>query len=145
MKLTENFSLHEFTDSATAVERRIDNTQPLYENPEHMANIRRLANYLQRIRNCYGRPMTISSGYRCEALNKAVGGAKNSQHTKGEACDIITGSRAENKRLFELIRKMGGYDQLIDEADYAWCHVSYRAGNNRGETLRMKNGLYYTA
>lgn len=143
MKLTENFSLHEFTDSETAIEKRIDNTLPLYENPEYMANIKRLANYLQGIRNVYGKAIHINSGFRCEALNKAVGGAKNSQHLTGEAADLTTGSKIENKRLFEIIRKYGGFDQLIDECDFAWVHISRRAGANRGQVLRYKNKKYY--
>lgn len=145
MKLTENFSLHEFTDSGTAVQYRIDNTTPLYESENCMLNIRRLANYLQRIRNCYGRPISINSGYRCKELNAIVGGTKNSQHVSGEAADLTTGSRNENKRLFELIRRIGGFDQLIDEKNYQWIHCSYRAGRCRGEVLRLVNGKYVKA
>lgn len=140
MKLTENFTLEEFIASDTAKERRIDNKPA---NSTVVLNLQRLANYLQRVRNCYARPIRISSGYRCKALNDAVGGAKSSQHLTGEAADLITGSKSENKRLFDIIRKIGGFDQLIDEKDYAWVHVSYRAGRLRGEVLRYKGGKYY--
>lgn len=140
MKLTENFTLEEFTRSATATERKIDN-RPTNENV--VKNLQRLANYLQRIRNCYGKPISISSGYRCKELNAVIPGAsKSSQHVSGEAADLQTGSKAENKRLFEIIRKIGGFDQLIDENDYAWVHVSYRAGRLRGEVLRKEGKSY---
>lgn len=140
MKLTENFTLEEFLASDTAKERRIDNKP---SNSTVVLNLQRLANYLQRIRNCYARPIHISSGYRCNALNSVVGGAKSSQHLTGEAADIDCGSKIENKRIFDMIRKIGGFDQLIDEKDYAWIHVSYRAGRLRGEVLRYKGGKYY--
>lgn len=140
-RLTENFTLSEFTRSETARAKGIANepTDAAYDN------IRRLANYLQRVRNCYAKTINITSGYRCRSLNEAVGGAKNSQHVSGEAADLSVGSRTENKKLFEMIRKIGGFDQLIDEADGKWIHVSYRAGRLRGEVLRMLNGKYYKA
>lgn len=139
MKLTENFSLEEFLASETATLHKIPNTP----NDAVVVNLKRLANYLQRIRNCYGKPIRINSGYRCKALNSVVGGAKSSQHVSGEAADITTGSKSENKRLFEIIRKIGGFDQMIDEKDYQWIHLSYRAGRLRGEVLRLTNGKYY--
>lgn len=139
MKLTENFTLEEFTRSATATERKIDNTP----NAAVVSNLKRLANYLQRIRNCYGKPISISSGYRCKELNAVIPGAsKSSQHVSGEAADLQTGSKAENKRLFEIIRKIGGFDQLIDENGFEWVHVSYRAGRLRGEVLQARKGKY---
>lgn len=139
-RLTENFRLSEFLRSETAKELGIENVP----TPNAYDNLRRLANYLQTIRNCYGKPMTISSGYRCKKLNDNTKGAsKTSQHLTGEACDIVTGSRAENRRLFEMIRKMGGFDQLIDEKDFAWVHVSHRAGNNRGEVLKYDGKNYF--
>lgn len=140
MKLTENFSLEEFLASETATLHKIDNKPA---NSTVVLNLQRLANYLQRIRNCYARPIHISSGYRCNALNSVVGGAKTSQHLTGEAADIDCGSKIENKRIFDMIRKIGGFDQLIDEKDFSWVHVSYRAGRLRGEVLRYKGGKYY--
>lgn len=139
VRLTQNFTLEEFTKSDTAITKKINNTP----NATVIDNIKRLANYLQGIRNCYAKPINISSGYRCYELNKVIGGAKNSQHVSGEAADINTGSKAENKKLFELIRKSGGFDQLINESDFSWVHVSHRAGKNRKEVLKMINGKYY--
>ena len=94
----------------------------------------------------YGKPINVNSGYRCQALNKAVGGVSNSQHLTGEAADIDTGSKTENRKLAKMIVDMRlPFDQLIDEADYAWVHVSYKCkGDNRGQILRMKNGKYKT-
>ena len=71
-------------------------------------------------------------------LSLAVRGSKTSQHMKGEAADIDTGDRQQNKLLFEYIRKNLPYDQLIDESNFAWVHVSYRAdGNNRMQVLKL--------
>ena len=83
-------------------------------------------------------PITVNSAYRCPELNAAVKGSKSSQHMKGEAADIDTGDRQQNKLLFEFIRKNLPYDQLIDESNFAWVHVSYRAdGANRKQMLSL--------
>ena len=80
----------------------------------------------------------MNSGYRCPALNKAVGGTTTSQHMSGQAADIDTGDRQQNKLLFEYIRKNLPYDQLIEESNFAWVHVSYRAdGRNRNQVLKL--------
>ena len=95
---------------------------------------------LDMVREEMGMPITVNSGFRTQAVNKAVGGAANSQHTKGEAADITC---TDNKRLFELIKKSYRFDQLIwefgnDNAP-AWVHVSKRRDlNNRGEILRAR-------
>ena len=86
----------------------------------------------------YGKPITVNSGYRCPKLNDAVGGAKNSQHMRGEAADITAGSKMENKRLFELIWDNLPFDQLIDESNYSWVHVSYvSTSKNRKQILSL--------
>lgn len=80
----------------------------------------------------------MSSGFRCRALNEAVGGSATSQHMSGQAADIDTGNRYQNKLLFEYIRKSLPFDQLIDESDFAWVHVSFRAdGKNRKQVLKL--------
>lgn len=94
-------------------------------------------NVLDPAREKIGKPITINSGYRCPELNKAVGGALTSQHTKGEAADITAGSKEANKHLFEIIRDTLQFDQLINEHDYAWIHVSYRQGSNRKQILKI--------
>ena len=86
----------------------------------------------------YGKAITVNSGYRCSKLNAAVGGAKTSQHMRGEAADITAGSKTENKKLFELIRDNLPFDQLIDESNYSWVHVSYvSTSKNRKQILSL--------
>ena len=95
-------------------------------------------NVLEPLRTAYRKPIYVNSGYRCEELNRLVGGAKNSQHMTGKAADITAGSKEENRKLFELVRKLGlDYDQLIDEKDYSWVHVSYNEDFNRNEILHL--------
>jgi uncharacterized protein YcbK (DUF882 family) len=65
-----------------------------------------------------GNPITVNSGYRCPELNKAIGGVANSQHLIGQAADISMGDKKSNKVLFDTIKELGKYDQLIDEKDY---------------------------
>lgn len=129
------FSLHELTSSDTADRLRISNT------PNH-DEIRRLYylmdNCLDPIREAWGKPIGVNSGYRCRRLNEAVGGATNSQHLKGEAADITTGSKEDNKRLFKLIQTLGvDFDQLIDESDFKWLHISCREQGNRRQILHL--------
>jgi hypothetical protein len=83
--------------------------------------------------------ISIGSGYRSHELNHAVGGASTSQHLLGMAADITAGSKDGNRTLFELAQKLKlPYDQLIDERDYAWIHVSHRStGSNRTQTLHI--------
>ena len=80
----------------------------------------------------YGKYIKVNSGYRALKLNKRVGGVAKSQHQKGEAVDITTGSIKQNKALYDIIDKQGNYDQLIWENGGEWIHVSYkRDGKNR--------------
>ncbi len=83
-------------------------------------------------------PIHISSGYRCPRLNKAVGGVKNSQHLTGQAVDIDFGSKKGNKSFFDKIRKSEiELDQLLNEYDYAWIHISLRKEGNRHQVLNI--------
>lgn len=106
---------------------------------EHVAALTALVdNVLDPLRTWWGKPITVNSGYRCPALNKAVGGSATSQHMSGQATDIDTGDRQQNKLLFEYIQKNLPFDQLIDESNFAWVHVSYRAdGKNRKQVLSL--------
>ena len=125
------FTIPELTKSATASRRKIDNTP----SAAVIANLTALVdNILDPLREAWGAPIIVTSGYRCVRLNAAVGGVKTSQHTLGQAADIRTVSDkpADNKRLFDLIVKLGlHYDQLIDEYGYNWVHVSYSSRNRR--------------
>jgi hypothetical protein len=93
---------------------------------------------LDPLREMYGKPIKINSGYRSSSVNKKAGGKPTSQHLKGEAADITAGNKAENAVLFELIRRMGNFDQLINEYDYSWIHVSYKKIGNRKQILAIK-------
>ena len=110
-------------------------------NIEQAGNIQRLiAEVLDPLREAYGKPIVVTSGYRCPALNKAVGGSKTSDHMKGCAADIhgTPNTKSENKRLFELVKSLDlPFDQLIDEKNLSWVHVSHREGNNRKQVLAM--------
>ena len=85
----------------------------------------------------YGKPIYVNSGYRSEALNKAVGGSKTSQHVLGMAADIDTRTREGNIELFDLIAKNLSFDQLIDEKDYSWIHVSFDPKRLRNQILHL--------
>ena len=129
------FSIKELTSSATAVRKGIDNTP----TPTIRAALTALvSNVLDPLRELYGKPIIVTSVYRCPKLNKAVGGATNSQHTKGEAADIrsVSDKYSDNKKLFELIKKSSlPFDQLIWEygtdTGPDWIHVSFKAAGRR--------------
>ena len=78
---------------------------------------------LQPLRDAYGKPITVNSGYRSPLVNKSVGGVPTSQHVKGEAADITGGGKEENKVLFDLIKNTLDFDQELNERDYTWIHV----------------------
>lgn len=132
--MLQYFSIDELSHSSTAKRLGIDNTPP----PEATAALERLIkNVLDPARAIYGRPIVVNSGYRSPELNKAVRGAANSQHVPGEAADITAGSPAENRRLFAIIRQLGDFDQLIDENNFTWIHVSYKPSGNRRQILKL--------
>ncbi len=146
MKLSNNLSLSEVIKSSTAIKNNIPNKP----TKQHLQNLIILAeNVFQPIREHFGRPIYISSGYRSKELNKLIGGASRSQHSKGEAIDIDNDHRnsVSNREIFDYIKDNLEFDQLIFEAgtkeDPAWVHVSFRKGMNRNKVLRMKNGKYY--
>ena len=142
MKLSKNLSLGEFTNSQTAKRRGIDNTP----KGNHLEAAKELAeNIFQPIREHFGKPIFISSGYRSQALNEAIGGSKTSQHSKGEAIDIDMDHRngPENEEIFHYIRENLPFDQLIWEFGTDerpdWVHVSYKQGGpQRGQILTAK-------
>jgi len=130
------FTINELIRSDTALQRGIDNTPP---PPIKIKLSNLINNLLDPIREAWGSPISVNSGYRCPVLNKAVGGVPTSQHQKGEAADITVGSPALNRQLFDLIAKGDfDFDQLIDESNYSWVHISYSAGKNRHAILHLK-------
>jgi uncharacterized protein YcbK (DUF882 family) len=138
--MAKYFTPKELYHSDTAVAKGIDNTPP----PPIAAKLATLANrLLDPARELWGAPITVNSGYRCPVLNKAVGGVATSQHTKGEAADITTGTVSGNKLLFgKIVAAMNRgeieFDQLIDEKNYSWLHLSYNGSGNRRQILHLK-------
>jgi len=141
MKISANISEAEAFKSQSAVRHGIDNTTT---NEVVLDNMRHVAELFEQIRAHFGVPIGISSFYRSPALNKKIGGAKNSQHTLGEAIDIdadIFGG-VTNAQIFEFAKTLD-FDQLIweygDDNNPAWVHISRkRVGKNRKQRLRIK-------
>ena len=117
------FTIKELCKSLTAIQKKINNTP----NSEIVNNLKQLVDFiLDPLRERYGKPITVNSGYRCPALNKAVNGSKTSQHVEGLAADITAGSPKENKVLFQLAQELDlPFDQLIDEKKFRWVHISF--------------------
>ena len=123
------FTIRELIRSETARRLGIDNTPPASAITALRALV---ANVLDPLREAWGGPIRVNSGYRCPELNKAVGGTPSSQHQRGEAADITVGSRSGNRRLLALIKRLElPVDQCIDEKGCRWIHVSHRPGPNR--------------
>tara|TARA_R100000353_G_scaffold111058_2_gene79707 strand:- start:35505 stop:35978 length:474 start_codon:yes stop_codon:yes gene_type:complete len=134
MKLSKNLSLKEMTKSWTALRKGIDNTP----TPEHIENMKALAeNIFQPIRDYFGVPIHISSGYRSKALNEAIGGSKTSQHSKGQAIDLDRDghSQPDNSDLFIFVKDNLDFDQMIWEfgtdENPDWVHISYNPGEKQ--------------
>lgn len=128
------FTIAELSESYTAKSKGIDNTPTPQAQERLNALIDKL---LDPLREEWGAPLYINSGYRCPLLNKVVGGASSSQHLRGEAADITAGNREANKKLFQMLRKSGLiFDQLIDEKNYTWLHISL-GDRNRREVLHL--------
>lgn len=144
MKLSKNLALAEVIRSETAKRLGIDNAP----TPEALENLKTLAKEVfQPIRDHFKKPIYISSGYRSETLNRALKGAKNSQHMAGQAIDIdMDHTDITNAEVFEFIKDNLEFDQLIWEfgtdQNPAWVHVSYREGENRGKILKATEAGY---
>lgn len=136
MITTKNyFTLKELTYSETAEKKGIDNTP----NETVKANLQALiTNVLNPVREIYGNSIAISSGYRSPALNKAIGGASNSQHLTGQAADLVPyNKKGTLEQIFAACVAVGNFDQLIIEQNKnsRWVHVSYDPTRNRRQIL----------
>lgn len=135
----ENISKHitydEATVSPTGLRLGINNT-PTEAELIAMKEVAEAC--FEPLRSWYGKPIKVNSFFRCAALNKAVGGAPTSQHSKGEAIDLSAGSKEENKKIFEWCKVNLKFDQLINEYDFSWVHISFKKGDNRNQTLAIK-------
>ena len=135
--VTMHFTIEEMYASDTAKRLGINNKP----NMQQMINLVYLCAYvLEPLRVAMGEPIKIGSGFRCEKLNKAVGGVYNSQHLKGQAADLcIDGDIQKGRKWFEWIKAHCEFDQIIFEHNSAgsyWVHVSYRAdGQNRKQVI----------
>lgn len=144
-----NFTLESLTASPTATRRGIDNSPSPAETARLLSLIRYVLGPLAS--HFYGYPVRILSGYRCPALNAAVGGSTTSQHMRGEAVDIVVAHRP-NIMVAEWAHRNLPTDQIIlefpDAPGGGWVHLSHRCGGpneppNRGQTLtaRRVNGV----
>ena len=140
MELSKSFTLNELTKSQEATRLEIDNTP----NEEHIANLKTLCvKILQPVRDFYGLPVSISSGYRSPELCEAVGSSRTSQHARGQAADFeIFG--VPNKQVADFIVKNLEYDQCIlefwneNEPNSGWVHCSFNKDNNRKQYLQAQ-------
>ena len=149
MELSKNFTLNELTKSQEATRLGIDNTP----NEEQINNLKILCEkLLQPIRDFYGMPLSISSGYRSVALCEAIGSSAKSQHTKGQAADFEIFNIA-NKDIADFIVQNLDYDQCIlefwneNDPNSGWVHCSYNSSGNRKQYLKAEklNGrIVYT-
>lgn len=131
------FTLNELIKSDAARRSKINNTPNKQEENNLIALVE---NILDPLREAYGKPIIVTSGFRCERLNKLVNGSKTSQHRTGQAADIRTveDTVEENKKLFDLVQELNlPFDQLIDEYNFDWVHVSY-SPRNRKQILHIK-------
>ncbi len=132
MQLTQHFTLAELTKSSTAERLELDNTPP----PEVLPALTRTAEMLERIRSTLGVPVTVTSGYRAWAVNKAVGGVTTSDHAQGRAADIVApryGTPLQIARALAPLVDVLGIGQLIYErfGSTSWVHVSTRVPDKR--------------
>jgi len=151
MRLSKNLPLKEFLYSNTSKRRNIPNEI----TEEHLKNGKLWAKHVfQPVRNHFGQPVFLSSGYRSKRLNKAVKGSRKSQHCRGEAGDLDNDkvTSPTNRQIFYYIKNYINFDQLIwefgDKESPDWVHVSYSpTGKQRGVILISKRNkwgkIYY--
>ena len=118
------FSFQEFERSDTAYKHGIDNKAPESARKSIAALVDKI---LDPLREAWGKPITVTSGYRCATLNKAVGGVPTSMHLTGNAADITTGNEVDNRRLYQLAQELNlPYFELIGKKyGFKWLHVSF--------------------
>jgi len=137
-QISENFTFEEMCHSNTAKARNIENTP----DASQAENLRKLVvRLLQPLRDIFGLPMIVNSGFRSNETNKTVGGVANSQHTKGQAADISV--KEPRKLLSELLKSGLAFDQAIlyDDGRNRFLHISYNSANNRKQVLYSKGTM----
>lgn len=141
MKITEHFTLIEFEKSTTAKEHGINNHIP----DEYMQSVINLARVLEKVRVKFGKPIRVTSGYRCPELNALVKGSKTSQHLYAQAADITS---SNNAKLFKLILEMIQSGEIVcsqliweygSKKSPAWIHIGLYTGKKRNQILYYYN------
>lgn len=128
------FTINELCASTTADKLKIDNT-PTSRIVKGLTSL--VDNVLDPLREAWGKPLTVNSGYRCPKLNKAVGGVSTSHHLNGLAVDITTGNAVDNRRLYQLAIDMKlPFTQLIGKKyNFNWLHIGYDPADSRHQTF----------
>lgn len=135
-KALKYFTINELIRSTKAKQKGISN----HPNEEQEKNLHALImNVLDPLREAFGKPIYVNSGFRCEELNEAVGGVKNSHHLCNggyAAADLNTHTKKGNRKIFELAQELDlPFCQLIDEKNGTWVHISYNPDDIRKEVL----------
>lgn len=130
MQLSKNFKLSEFTFSETAERLQINN-DPGAEEIAELKNL--VTNVMQPVRDYLDKPVIPSSGFRSLKVNAMIGGSRNSQHTKGQACDFRVIGMTPLEVCHAIVKSGIVFDQLIYEG--TWVHISYNSKGNRRQVL----------
>lgn len=135
MAISKHISIEEATHSAKAVENKVSNIPTEVELEAMQLVAEKL---FEPLREWYNKPIKVNSFYRNKETNKLVKGAKNSNHLRGQAIDITAGSKTENKKLFDwCIKNFTDFDEIINEYDYTWIHISYKSVGNRKKIIAI--------
>jgi len=134
-KLSQHFTLWEFLKSEKAVEHGLIQDQ-LDISEDYISNLKMLCeNVLLPLRKELGVPIIIRSGFRCNKLNKKVGGANTSDHLSGKAADIYIPGKMQ--LVFFFIKNRCKFKQLINEHNLTWIHIAYDKFNNKMEVFDL--------
>ena len=133
--ISKHISFAEATQSPTAAKLGINNNP---DKAQLEAMILVAEKCFEPLRTWYNKPIKVNSFFRSDLLNRAVKGSLTSQHKKGEAIDLDAGSKEENKKLFDWIKANLDFDQLLNEYNYSWVHISYSKTKNRKQILIIK-------
>ena len=134
-QISKHISYDEAVNSNTATKLKIAN-KPNAKQLENMKEVAELC--FEPMRAYVGRPLAVNSFFRSAALNTAVKGSKTSQHMEGKAIDIDSGNKEDNRKMFNFAKANLEFDQLINEYDYKWIHISFNKAKNRKQVLVVK-------
>lgn len=135
-RISKYISYIEATKSNTAIKAGIDNTP----NKIQLENMKRVGKIFDEVREFIGKPLIVSSFFRCDKLNKYLKGSKTSLHCSGCAIDIDSTDNIYNKQIFDYVKDNCEFTELINEFNYSWIHVGYN-GNNDKEVLEAYKDL----